>query len=151
MTATPSNLGAKATLNLAEGTAVIYRLDALARQGMADLERLPFSIRVLLENALRHAGHGLVSDGHVTALAKWSPKTAGSGKSVHACPGGAQDFTGCPASWTSPQCGTRWRAWGARAERINPVVPSDLVIDHSVQVDHYGSAEAFRPQREPRI
>jgi aconitate hydratase len=145
MTSTPSNLGAKATLDLSDGPATIYRLDALARQGLADLERLPFSIRVLLENALRHAGRGLVSDAHVTALARWSPKTAGAGE-VPFMPARVvlQDFTGVPCVVDLAAMRDAMARMGGKAERINPVVPCDLVIDHSVQVDHYGSAEAFR-------
>src|SRR5512134_1640544 len=97
MTSTSTPFGARATLNLADGTATMYRLDALARQGLADLDRLPYSIRVLLENSLRHAGRGMVSEAHVTALAAWSPKTAGAGE-VPFMPARVvlQDFTGVP-------------------------------------------------------
>ena len=65
--------GARATLRFGDETAVVYRLPELARQGLADLDRLPFSIRVLLENALRHAGRGFVTEAHVRTLAAWSP------------------------------------------------------------------------------
>ena len=152
MTSTPRAFGAKATLNLGDGPATIYRLDALERQGLANLERLPFSIRVLLENALRHAGRGLVNDAHVTALAGWSPKTAGAGE-VPFMPARVvlQDFTGVPCVVDLAAMRDAMARMGGKAERINPVVPCDLVIDHSVQVDHYGSARGVPPQREPRI
>ena len=68
-----SNLfGARGTLRLGNDDAVVYRLPELARQGLADLDRLPFSIRVLLENALRHAGRGFVTESHVRDLAGWT-------------------------------------------------------------------------------
>ncbi|HKP28061.1 MAG TPA: aconitate hydratase AcnA [Gemmatimonadales bacterium] len=145
MTATPSSFGARATLNLADGSAAIYRLDALSRHGITGLDRLPYSIRVLLENSLRHAGRGIVTDTHVTALAQWSPKTAGSGE-VPFMPARVvlQDFTGVPCVVDLAAMRDAMARMGGDAERINPVVPCDLVIDHSVQVDHYGSAEAFR-------
>jgi len=145
MTATSHPFGARATLALAEGAATIYRLDALARLGLADLDRLPFSIRVLLENALRHVGHGLVDETHVRALAGWSPATAGGGE-IPFMPARVvlQDFTGVPCVVDLAAMRDAMARMGGDPERINPVVPSDLVIDHSVQVDHYGSPEAFR-------
>jgi len=145
MTAVSHPFGARATLALPEGSATIYRLDALARLGLAELDRLPFSIRVLLENALRHVGHGLVDESHVRALAGWSPATAGGGE-VPFMPARVvlQDFTGVPCVVDLAAMRDAMARMGGDPERINPVVPSDLVIDHSVQVDHYGSPEAFR-------
>ncbi|HEX9166905.1 MAG TPA: aconitate hydratase AcnA [Gemmatimonadales bacterium] len=145
MTAASHPFGARATLALPEGSVTIYRLDALARQGLAELDRLPFSIRVLLENALRHVGHGLVDESHVRALAGWSPATAGGGE-IPFMPARVvlQDFTGVPCVVDLAAMRDAMARMGGDPERINPVVPSDLVIDHSVQVDHYGSPEAFR-------
>src|SRR2546429_9915263 len=87
--------GARATLRLGGETATVYRLPELVRQGLADLDRLPFSIRVLLENALRHAGRGFVTETHVRDLAAWSAGGTGRGE-VPLLParGGRQDFTG---------------------------------------------------------
>ncbi|HEX3275211.1 MAG TPA: hypothetical protein VHR43_10180, partial [Gemmatimonadales bacterium] len=65
--------GARASLRLGDESATVYRLSELARQGIADLDRLPFSIRVLLENALRQVGRGFVTEAHVRALAGWTP------------------------------------------------------------------------------
>jgi aconitate hydratase len=145
MTAASHPFGARATLALPEGSATIYRLDALARLGLAELDRLPFSIRVLLENALRHVGHGLVDESHVRALAGWSPATAGGGE-IPFMPARVvlQDFTGVPCVVDLAAMRDAMARMGGDPDRINPVVPSDLVIDHSVQVDHYGSPEAFR-------
>ena len=79
--------GARGSLPLGGETAVVFRLSELARQGLADLDRLPFSIRVLLENALRHAGRGFVTEAHVRDLAAWSPRTASRERgAVHAGP-----------------------------------------------------------------
>src|ERR1700674_3269277 len=89
--------GARGTLRLGNDDAAVYRLPELARQGLADLDRLPFSIRVLLENALRHAGRGLVTDDHVRALARG---TSGGGQrgEIPFMPARVvlQDFTGVP-------------------------------------------------------
>src|SRR5689334_16270725 len=70
---TPNPFGTRGTLRLGAESPVVYRLPELARQGLADLDRLPFSIRVLLENALRFAGRGVVTDEHVRQLAQWTP------------------------------------------------------------------------------
>ena len=96
-TDTTNLFGARASLRLGSETAVVYHLAELARQGLADLDRLPFSIRVLLENALRHAGRGFVTDAHVRTLAGWSPRTTSRGE-VPFMPARVvlQDFTGVP-------------------------------------------------------
>jgi len=145
MTSIPSPFGARSILDLDQGPAAIYRLEALARQGLAQLDRLPYSIRVLLENTLRHAGHGIVTEGHVTALAAWTPASAGAGE-VPFMPARVvlQDFTGVPCVVDLAAMRDAMARMGGDPERINPGVPCDLVIDHSVQVDHYGSPEAFR-------
>src|SRR6266542_4655352 len=98
MTASTINpLGTRGTLELGPERAIVYRLPELARQGLADLDRLPFSIRVLLENALRHAGRGVVTEGHVREMAGWRP--GGSPRSeMPFMPARVvlQDFTGVP-------------------------------------------------------
>ena len=93
----PNPFGTRGTLRLGSETAVVYRLRELARQGLANLDRLPFSIRVLLENALRHAGRGFVSDAHVRALAGWAPAGGPRGE-IPFMPARVvlQDFTGVP-------------------------------------------------------
>ncbi|MBS1241709.1 MAG: aconitase, partial [Gemmatimonadetes bacterium] len=145
MTSDQNPFGARTTLSLGSEQATIYRLDALARQGLATLERLPYSIRVLLENALRHCGHGLVTEAHVRQLAGWSPATAGSGEFPF-MPARVvlQDFTGVPCVVDLAAMRDAMARMGGNPDQINPVVPCDLVIDHSVQVDHYGTPEAFR-------
>jgi len=145
MTAAVNPFGARATLSFGPDQATIYRLDALARQGLTSLDRLPYSVRVLLENALRHCGHGLVNEDHVRQLAAWSPATAGGGEFPF-MPARVvlQDFTGVPCVVDLAAMRDAMARMGGDPDQINPVVPCDLVIDHSVQVDHYGSPEAFR-------
>src|SRR3546814_925624 len=72
----PNPFGTRGVLTLEGRPVTIYRLEELARQGLADLDRLPFSIRVLLENALRFSGRGIVTDDHVRHLARWTPLEA---------------------------------------------------------------------------
>jgi aconitate hydratase len=136
--------GARASLRLGGETAVVYRLSELARQGLASLDRLPFSIRVLLENALRHAGRGFVDESHVRALAAWSGTSARRGE-VPFMPARVvlQDFTGVPCVVDLAAMRDAMGRMKGDPDRINPVVPCDLVIDHSVQVDSYGSERSL--------
>jgi aconitate hydratase len=138
-------LGTRSTLRLGDDSAVVYRLPELARQNPTDLDRLPFSIRVLLENALRHAGRGIVTEDHVALLAKWSPRGANRGE-LPFMPARVvlQDFTGVPCVVDLAAMRDAMARMRGDPDRINPVVPCDLVIDHSVQVDFYGSDRAFR-------
>jgi aconitate hydratase len=142
---TVNPLGTRATLRLGKDSAVVYRLAELARRNLTDLDRLPFSIRVLLENALRHAGRGIVTEDHVDQLAKWSPRSTGRGEFPF-MPARVvlQDFTGVPCVVDLAAMRDAMARMRGDPDRINPVVPCDLVIDHSVQVDFYGSDKAFR-------
>ncbi len=145
MKTSPNNaFGSLATLNPSEGETSFYRLGALEEQGIASLDRLPFSIRILLENALRHAGGGYVSEEDVRAVAAWSPTNAGANVPFLPTRVVLQDFTGVPAVVDLAAMRSGIAAMGGDPERINPVVPADLVIDHSVQVDYFGSDTAYR-------
>jgi len=136
---------ARARLRLPDGDVTLYRLDALAKAGIADLDRLPFSIRILLENVLRHSGNGVVTEDHVKAVANWRPKPDLS-LEVPFMPGRVvlQDFTGVPAVVDLAAMRDAIAELGGDPDKINPLVPTDLVIDHSVQVDFFGAATAFR-------
>ena len=141
----PNSFGARATVRFGDEAAVVYRLAELERQGLARLERLPFSIRVLLENALRHTGRGFVTEAHVRALAAWTPTGSGQGE-VPFMPARVvlQDFTGVPCVVDLAAMRDAMGRMKGDPDRINPVVPCDLVIDHSVQVDSYGSERSLK-------
>ena len=143
--------GARAPLG--PGLPDFYRLSALGRSGSAkpatDPDFMPMTIKVLLENVLRHAGGGIVREADVAALAGWRPGAA-------AAPGASeieipfmparvilQDFTGVPAVVDLAAMRDAMAGLGGDPSRVNPLVPADLVIDHSVQIDRYGTADAF--------
>ena len=145
MAASPIDpFGAFKTVDLPEGPTGYYDLSVLEDQGLVELSRLPFSIRVLLENALRHAGKGYVSEDHVKAVAGWSPTNAGADVPFMPSRVVLQDFTGVPAVVDLAAMRNGIQALGGNPERINPVVPADLVIDHSVQVDFFATKDAYR-------
>ncbi|UCC25548.1 MAG: aconitate hydratase AcnA [Gemmatimonadales bacterium] len=136
--------GALKTVDLPEGPTSYYDLSVLEEAGLVTLSALPFSIRVLLENVLRHAGKGYVSEDHVRAVAAWSPNNAGADIPFMPSRVVLQDFTGVPAVVDLAAMRNGIEALGGDPQRINPVVPADLVIDHSVQVDFFGNQEAYR-------
>lgn len=144
----PDPFGAQTTLELSEGPTEVFRLDVLQQQGIADLDRLPFSIRILLENALRHAGRGYVTEADVRAIAAWSPTHSGANIPFMPSRVVLQDFTGVPAVVDLAAMRSGLAAMGGEAERINPVVPADMVIDHSVQVDFFGTTDAYQKNVE---
>ena len=132
--------GARATLDSGGTTHTIWRLDALG----ADLERMPFTVKVLLENVLRNCGSEFVGEDDVRALAGWKPNS-GAATEVPYMPARVvlQDFTGVPCVVDLAVMRDAMVALGGDPSKINPLVPVDLVIDHSVQVDRFGTAEAF--------
>ncbi|MDE2806692.1 MAG: aconitate hydratase AcnA [Gemmatimonadota bacterium] len=134
---------ALATVDLSEGATSFYRLARLEAEGLVRLDRLPFSIRVLLENVLRNAGDGHVTADHVAAVAAWSPSNAGTDFPFMPTRVVLQDFTGVPAIVDLASMRDGIREMGGDPARINPLVPADLVIDHSVQVDFFGTGYAF--------
>jgi aconitate hydratase len=137
--------GALTTVDLPEGPTSFFKLSRLVDEGLVDsLDRLPFSIRVLLENTLRHAGGPYVTEEHVRAVTRWSPTTSGADVPFMPTRVVLQDFTGVPAVVDLAAMRDGLNAIGGDPSRINPVVPADLVIDHSVQVDYFGTNDAFR-------
>jgi aconitate hydratase len=137
--------GSRGILQLGSEKATTYRLAELARQGIAELDRLPFSIRVLLENALRFAGRGIVTEDHVRQLGGWHrPGAARSEIPFMPARVVLQDFTGVPCVVDLAAMRDAMARMRGDPDRINPVVPCDLVIDHSVQVDYFGSERAFQ-------
>ncbi len=137
--------GARERVDLPEGPTAFYRISRLEDEGViSSLDRLPFSIRILLENALRNAGGDYVSREHVQAVADWSPTNSGADFPFMPSRVVLQDFTGVPAVVDLAAMRDGLKAMGGDPSRINPVVPADLVIDHSVQVDFFGRADAYR-------
>jgi aconitate hydratase len=138
--------GARATLDTGFGRAVVYRLPALEKAGVAPgLARLPFSIKVLLEAVLRSVDGELVTAEDVGNLGAWNA-AAPKGVELPFMPARVilQDFTGVPAVVDLASMRAAVKRLGADPKRINPLVPVDLVVDHSVQVDEFGSPEALR-------
>jgi aconitate hydratase len=122
----------------------IFRLRELEKQGAGTAGRLPFSLRVLLENLLRHEDGALVKAGDIEALARWNPAQPGQ-KEVNFMPARVlmQDFTGVPAVVDLAAMRDAMRAMGGNPKKINPLLPVDLVIDHSVQVDVFGTGQSY--------
>ncbi|MFQ6046207.1 MAG: aconitate hydratase AcnA [Gemmatimonadales bacterium] len=137
-------LDSRSKLELSDGPTTLFRLDSLEKAGVVSIDRLPFSIRVLLENALRSAGSGSVTEEHVLAVARWRPEPDRS-LEIPFMPGRVvlQDFTGVPAVVDLAAMRDAIVALGGDPARINPLVQTDLVIDHSVQVDFFGRPDAF--------
>ncbi len=140
--------GALGTTELPEGPTSFYRIRKLEEEGLTQIDRLPFSIRVLLENVLRHAGKGYVTEDDVRDVASWSPTNAGQNFPFMPSRVVLQDFTGVPAVVDLAAMRDGLAELGEDPEKINPIVPVDLVIDHSVQVDFFGSADAYRKNVE---
>ena len=136
-------LGALTSVDLSEGPTSFYRLGALEEQGLVSLDRLPFSIRILLENALRKAGDGYVTTDHVATVANWHANDPEGDVPFMPSRVVLQDFTGVPAVVDLASMRSGLQDMGGNPQRINPLVPADLVIDHSVQVDYFGSEYAF--------
>jgi len=121
----------------------IARLDALEARGFS-IDRLPYSLKILLENLLRREDGGAVTADDIEGLAGWDPK-ADPSREIAFMPARVllQDFTGVPAVVDLAAMRDAMQAMGGQADAINPLQPAELVIDHSVQVDEYGSEAAF--------
>jgi aconitate hydratase len=131
------------TLNVGAQAFLIHRLEFLEKQGVSTPAKLPFSLRVLLENLLRFEDGRTVHPEDIRALAGWTPSAAQ--KEIAFMPARVllQDFTGVPAVVDFATMREAMKRMGGNPKRINPLFPAELVIDHSVQVDNFGSASAF--------
>ncbi|MEN8143572.1 MAG: aconitate hydratase AcnA [Gemmatimonadota bacterium] len=139
----PNSFGARRTVNLSDGSAAtIFDVRALERSGVGRVPQLPFSIRILLENLLRHEDGINVTADQIEALANWDP-AADSEISFVPARVLLQDFTGVPAVVDLAAMRDALEDLGGDPEKISPQLPSELVIDHSVQVDSYGSMASF--------
>src|SRR6187455_2884902 len=137
-----NSYGSQSTLEVGGREYEIHRLDAL--QEKFDVARLPYSIKVLLENVLRLEDGESVTAADVETIAKWDAK-ADPSEEIPFQPARVlmQDFTGVPAVVDLAAMRDAMEELGGSPDRIDPLVPVDLIIDHSVQVDAFGNARAF--------
>ena len=143
--ATSSNpFGAESKLSTKAGDVKIFRLNRLAEMGVGNLEKLPFSIKVLLESCLRNLDNFVVNEEDVRRLAAWNAKQVAPVE-LPFKPARVilQDFTGVPAVVDLAAMRSAMKRAGGDPQKINPLVPVDLVIDHSVQVDEFGTNVAL--------
>ncbi len=135
---------ARATLETGSGSVVMYRLSKLEEMGLGTVSRLPYSIKVLLESVLRQCDGFAITEDDVKNLAAWSPSTATTFE-VPFKPARAllQDFTGVPAVVDLATLRSAMAKLGEDPQRINPEIPVDLVVDHSVSIDRFGSMLAI--------
>jgi aconitate hydratase len=140
--------GARSALKVGDREYEIFRLSALEREGLR-VSRLPYSLRVLLENLLRHEDGLTVTAEDVRALAQWDPRSTPD-KEIAFTPARVilQDFTGVPAIVDLAAMREAMAALGGDPKKINPLQPVELVIDHSIQVDAFGTREAFAINEE---
>jgi len=145
----PIDVKAKDQLTTPFGTYTYYRLDALEKAGYARLSELPFSVRVLLEAVLRQQDEEEITSQDVLNLAGWKPVVE-ERQAMPFKPGRVvmQDFTGVPAVVDLAAMRSAMARLGGNPEEINPVIPVDLVIDHSVQVDFFASVDALQRNAE---
>ncbi|MDE2016762.1 MAG: aconitate hydratase AcnA [Hyphomicrobiales bacterium] len=123
----------------------IHSLKAAEKNGLAGISRLPYSMKVLLENLLRNEDGKTVAKKDLEALARWTKDRGKAGAEIAFRPARVlmQDFTGVPAVVDLAAMRDAMVALGGDPQKINPLIPVDLVIDHSVVVDHFGTAKAF--------
>jgi aconitate hydratase len=143
----PDSFGARSTLDVGGRSVEVFRLDAL--QERFDVLRLPYTLRVLLENVLRHENGTTVTADDVEAVASWVAASEPS-REISFMPGRVllQDFTGVPAVVDLAAMRNAMADLGGDPSKINPLLPVELVIDHSVQVDEFGSRFAISRNAE---
>ena len=141
---TTNSFGARAPLKAADGAFEIFRLDALERRGLP-VARLPYSLRILLENLLRREDGRTVTPAEIERLARWDPtKTPDDEIAFMPARVLMQDFTGVPAVVDLAAMRDAMQGMGGDPTKVNPLLPAELVIDHSVIVDEFGTPTAFQ-------
>ncbi|HEU0036096.1 MAG TPA: aconitate hydratase AcnA [Kofleriaceae bacterium] len=140
-----NSFGSRAQIAVGANKVDLYRLDALVKAKVGDVETLPYSLRILLENLLRYEDDKTVDADDIQAVAAWNPKQRVEHE-VQLRPARVlmQDFTGVPAVCDLAAMRDAFVALGLPGNAINPLRAADLVIDHSVQVDEYGTLTAFK-------
>src|SRR5215470_16546688 len=145
MTTKTNSFSSKAHIAVGHGKVELYRLDALVNAGVGDVATLPYSLRILLENLLRHEDGKTVQPADIHAVAGWNPgKRVEHEVQLRPARVLMQDFTGVPAVCDLAAMRDAFVRLGLAGSAINPLRTVDLVIDHSVQVDEYASKIAFR-------
>jgi aconitate hydratase len=141
---THNTFGTRSSLSVGDTTVTYHSLEALARAGFPGVTRLPYSLKILLENLLRREDGQRVTSDDIQALASWDPR-GGATKEIAFMPARVllQDFTGVPAIVDLAAMRDGVARLGGDPDRINPLQPAELVIDHSVQVDHFRELNAF--------
>ena len=141
---THDHFSVRNTLEVGGKTYQYYSLKQLEEKGLGNISRLPFSIKVLLEAAVRQFDGRAITEEHVKQIATWETSQKEK-KEIPFIPSRIvlQDFTGVPAVVDLAAMRATMQRAGGDPERINPLVPVDLVIDHSVMVDSFGSPEAL--------
>ncbi len=140
--------GARAVLEYDGGRVTYYRLGALEERGVGEISKLPFAIKVLLESALRNNNGFEVTEEDVRHIAQWSPTPPEREIPFKPARVILQDFTGVPSLVDLAALRSAMQRAGGAPTRIQPTIPVDLVIDHSVQVDYYGTPDALRKNAE---
>ena len=138
------------TLTVGTKTYAYYSLKAAEKNGLKGISRLPFSMKVLLENLLRFEDGRTVTKDDIKAMADWLKSKGRSEREIAFRPARVlmQDFTGVPAVVDLAAMRDAMATLGGDPKKINPLVPVDLVIDHSVMVDNFGTARAFKQNVE---
>jgi len=139
---------ARGTLKVGDKEYIIYRLDALEKAGLTQLKRLPFSIRIVLEAALRQCNDKEITQNDVKNIAAWTAQGNRPGIAFLPARVVMQDFTGVPAIVDLAAMRAAVARLGGDPKKINPLVPVDLVIDHSIQVDFFATADALNRNTE---
>ncbi|MDQ7053866.1 MAG: aconitase family protein, partial [candidate division KSB1 bacterium] len=136
--------GTKAKLDTPQGAVTLYRLEALEKAGIGHINRMPFSIKVLLEAVLRNLDGELVTEDDVRNLAGWRGDRV-SQQELPFKPARVilQDFTGVPSLVDLAAMRSAMQRLGGDPKRIEPLIPAELVVDHSVQVDRFASTDAL--------
>ena len=150
MTEQQNTFGTQSTLKVGDETYTYYSLPTLAQGGYEGVEKLPFSLKILLENLLRYEDGSTVPKADIEAMANFDPANIEERTEIafRVARVLLQDFTGVPAVVDLAAMRDAIVKLGGDASKINPLQPADLVIDHSVQVDHFGSALAFKRNAE---
>src|SRR5436189_3458942 len=146
---TVSSFGSRTSLQVGAGRADIFSLPALEKSGGGAVARLPYSLKILLENLLRHEDGRFVKGADIETLAKWDLKSQAQ-KEISFAPARVllQDFTGVPAVVDLAAMRDGIARLGGDPNRVNPLQPVELVIDHSVQVDYFAQPNAFQLNAE---